>query len=356
MKKFTFLLALLIILGSFAGCGQNTENSEKSGDEKEKVQETQVSEDEDTPYKESEAEKTQYPLTIKTFEQSVTFEKAPEKIGVFQYNAAEILAGLGLADKITALRGEKNAIVDVLPEYRDALEKVPKPEAINVDESIPTLENMLNLDIDVLILNSYFFNVATFGKPEDYINNGINLYITEGSYVPNCEIENTYNDIRNLGKIFDVSAKAESLIEELKKKETYVSEAVKEKEKVPTMILSGESDEKVWVAGGVGLANNILKAAGGENVFSDIDKQFASTTYEEVINRNPEVIVVVRNSGDEKGGEVSIEHLKNRPELSDVNAIKNNRFIVVTLNSIFPGIQNVYSLETIAKNLHPDAF
>lgn len=222
MKKFTFLLALLIILGSFAGCGQNTENSEKSGDEKEKVQETQASEDEDTPYKESEAEKTQYPLTIKTFEQSVTFEKAPEKIGVFQYNAAEILAGLGLADKITAL--------------------------------------------------------------------------------------------------------------------------------------SGESDEKIWVAGGMGLANNILKTAGGENVFSDIDKQFASTTYEEVINRNPEVIVVVRNSGDEKGGEVSIEHLKNRPELSDVNAIKNNRFIVVTLNSIFPGIQNVYSLETIAKNLHPDAF
>ena len=61
-------------------------------------------------------------------------------------------------------------------------------------------------------MSSYYFNLPSFGKYEDYTKNNINIYITEGTYVKNCTLVNTYNDIANLGKIFRVEKKAQSII------------------------------------------------------------------------------------------------------------------------------------------------
>ena len=65
-------------------------------------------------------------------------------------------------------------------------------------------------------MSQYMLNsiIATpiFGTADDYKGNNINLYVPEGSYVKNGTIDNTYNDIRNLGKIFGKEDKAEEII------------------------------------------------------------------------------------------------------------------------------------------------
>ena len=65
-------------------------------------------------------------------------------------------------------------------------------------------------------MSQYMLNsiIATpiFGTADDDKGNNIHLYVPEGSYVKNGTIDNTYNDIRNLGKIFGKEDKAEEII------------------------------------------------------------------------------------------------------------------------------------------------
>ena len=51
-----------------------------------------------------------------------------------------------------------------------------------------------------------------------------------------------------------------------------------------------------------------------------------------------------------------MDFLKSKKELSGISAIKNNKFIIVPLIQLFPGLQNLNALETIAKGLHPELF
>ena len=45
-----------------------------------------------------------------------------------------------------------------------------------------------------------------------------------------------------------------------------------------------------------------------------------------------------------------------KAELSDVDAIKNNRFVVLQLPTIFTGIRNGDAVEILAKGFYPDLF
>ena len=319
MKILIKVIVALIIIVNFQSCNKNSANEQSN---------TNLAITETAESKVELSQKTVYPLTMETFGQSVTIEKVPEKVVVFQYNVAEVLAALNIADKIIALREDNNGITDVLPQYKKALESVPKPEVVNAGGAIPTLESMLTVGGDILLLNSYFFNVPTFGSPAHYLSQGI----------------------------FNVEDRANALIDTLNIQRNDVISRIKNTAKVPTVIFSGEVKGSPTIAGTSGLANDILEAAGGKNIFSDITKQYGRTTYEEIISRRPEVIVVIKDTGDNNGGEAKIALLKSKPELQEIPAIKNNRFIVVPLNAVFSGMQNVSAIQTIAIGLHPEAF
>lgn len=47
-----------------------------------------------------------------------------------------------------------------------------------------------------------------------------------------------------------------------------------------------------YTAGGGGLLNEMIERAGGQNVFSDLQADWGSVSWEEVVSRNPELIVI----------------------------------------------------------------
>ena len=294
-------------------------------------------------------------VEIDNFNTKTKFEEVPKNVVVLCFNSAENLSALGVSKNIIGIRKGHNCIDDVLPEFRDALKDVPLPESINPQKGIPTLENMLNMEPDLIVTNAFYFNVKSFGTPDDYRDNGINLYITEGSYINNPTLENTYNDIMNLGKIFNVENKAEELVKKMRDKVEEITDKVKGKAPVKVLAFDSIRNGTFAVSGGTGLANYIIERAGGKNVFSDLEKQFGRVSLEDIIDRNPDVIVVYRYAID-GDGKAKVEQLKSIEGLSDVSAIKNNRIVIINLFSIFPGLQNTLALEQIAKGLHPDSF
>ena len=266
------------------------------------------------------------------------------------YNAASTLVALGQKDKIIASReAGLLSIDDVAEKYREDVKNIPIPEGY-LKSPFPSLEVNLSLKPDFILMDSFYFNVPDiFGEYKDYTENGINILVTEGSLDKTPEINDMYVDIKNLGKIFDVEDKAKELCDEIEARYNEIKSKVDTSKKYKVMGFDN-GDDKPMVAAGKSLENLLIAEAGGENVFSDIDKQFATVGWEDVIAKNPDYIILHETPGD-KGAENLKSILKNNKELANVNAIKNEKFIVVPLRYMFSGIYTVDAFEMIVDGL-----
>ena len=291
-------------------------------------------------------------VTIYNYDLTTTYTQKPEKVVCLSLNSAEIIAALGEADSILAIQNGNNTVEDLLPEYASVLKDVDIPDSINTGMP-PTLEAMLELSPDLIVMNAYYFNVPFFGTVEDYQNNDMNLYVTEGSYVNYCTIENTYNDIRNLGMIFDKEAEAEAIVSDMEKRLDAVETTIKDEDIVDVMAFDSISDDGLYtIAGGSGLEEELLEMAGANNIFSDIETSFSTVSIEEIVERNPQYIIIHEYTSEENDAQTKIDALKSMNELSDVDAVKKNNFIVVKMMQITPGIENVDFVETVAETIH----
>ena len=76
-------------------------------------------------------------------------------------------------------------------------------------------------------------------------------------------------------------------------------------------------------------------------------KSWATVTWEEVVERNPEVIVIV-NYGDVTA-EQKREFMMSNPAFSTLNAVKNDRFVTLEYVEATPGPRNIQAIKTLAR-------
>ena len=217
---------------------------------------------------------------------------------------------------------------DVLPEYQEAVAAMPFiTEGLN--SGTPNLETVLDQDPDFVLGTYYNFFPVNCGAPEDYEAAGANVYAQEGTYVAGATLENTYNDILNLGQIFHVEERAQELVAEMRAQADEITTKLAETEPVSTFVYdSGEGT--MLSIGGVGLENELLALAGGANIFADQESRYFDASIENIIEANPSAIIVYDYSIS-ADSEQKIEYLKSLSELSEVDAIKNDKIIVLPI-------------------------
>lgn len=216
----------------------------------------------------------------------------------------------------------------VLPEYQEAVAVMPFiTEGLN--SGTPNLETVLDQDPDFVLGTYYNFFPVNCGAPEDYEAAGANVYAQEGTYVAGATLENTYNDILNLGQIFHVEERARELVAEMRAQADEITTKLAETEPVSTFVYdSGEGT--MLSIGGVGLENELLTLAGGANIFADQESRYFDASIENIIEANPSAIIVYDYSIS-ADSEQKIEYLKSLSELSEVDAIKNDKIIVLPI-------------------------
>jgi len=107
-----------------------------------------------------------------------------------------------------------------------------------------------------------------------------------------------------------------------------------------------------------------IVAAGGKNIFGDLEPMYPVVDTEEIIERDPEIIVW--SGGSKVGGyllevedtselETLRDKIMSRPELHGVTAVKNGTVYVIT-SHILGGARNFVSIGYMAKWFHPDLF
>lgn len=294
------------------------------------------------------AEATKYPLTIQSCNREVTFTQAPKHAVSHDINMTQMMLALGLKPRMAGYSGV-TGWKSVTPEMQTILDGLPELAA-----KYPSVETLLNANVDFFFAGwDYGMRVGGDLTPQTLQPLGINVYeLTEScAFVmkrPPASLEDTYNDLRNLGKIFDVQDRANALIGDMQGQVAEVRKGLPADK--PRVFLYDSGEDRAMTSGRLGMPQALIDAAGGRNILDDVEASWTRVNWENVVERNPQVIVIVDY------GEVTAEQkeqfLRSNKALQSVDAIKNRRFIVIPYVQATPGIDNVLAVETLAKGFH----
>ena len=190
------------------------------------------------------------------------------------------------------------------------------------------------------------------GSPEELLAQGIAPFTPKTIQTPNATIETVYEDFYMLGKIFNVNEKAKEVVEGMKSKlaeakKTFVVKPENEKKKV--MILSSINNG-IWVFSS--LAADLVRQAGGINIYEDAGTPYEFVSFESVVHRNPDVIFITDTQSRNMTPEEKANFIKNHPILKDINAAKNNQIYEVNFADVSPGVRNVDFIIRLNKVLY----
>ena len=292
------------------------------------------------------------PVVIENMGRTTTYEEAPETAVALSYRIAAIMVAFVLEDKIVPIAPSMYILDQVSEEYRETVGSFPVLEG---NYGVPTLETVLDTGAEFVFGDAYSFYASAVGTVEDFEAAGVNIYATEGTYVEDATFENIYNDIINIGKIFRVEERAGELVAQLREREAAVEASVAGLEPVRVFYFDSDTGGGVDMStvGDTGLQSLMLEMAGAENIFSDVEGQFVAVSWEDVVDRDPEYIIVCDYYG-EGYAEEKIAELKANPATMDMDAVVNDRFIVVPGMAMFPSLECMDAVELIAAGLHPD--
>lgn len=300
------------------------------------------------------AEADNYPLTVRSCERDVTFSNAPQHAVSHDINLTGMLLALGLRDHMAGYSGISGwKTLD--PSLREALDGLPElaPRYVSV-------ENLLDANADFFLAGwSYGMRIGGPVTPQTLAPFDIPVYELSEScswIMPQrqASLEDLYRDLDNLGRIFDVRERATALVGQLRQRVERVAAQMAEIKQRPRVFLYDSGEDRPTTSGRLGMPQALISTAGGDNVMSDVAASWTQVNWESVVERDPQVIVIVDY------GPTSWQHkrdfLLHHPALGSVEAIRKQRFVVLSYLEVTPSVENAQAIETLATALHPQRF
>lgn len=307
---------------------------------------------------------TQYPLTLENCGQKITYTHAPKRAVALGQNSAEILLLLGLQDRMvgTAFWPSK-----VLPQLADANAKV---KLLTVE--MPRLESILAEDPDFVAaaLPSLIGPNSKVAKREGFEKMGVPTYLSPGTCLASGTAKDAYGsrgqlwspelayrEIDDLSRIFDVPARGQALIADLKAR---VEKARQTAEKAG---LAGKSylfwfsspspSADAYVAGKNSASGYIATVLGGRNAVTN-ETEWPTMSWESIIATQPDVIIVAtldRNRWELDKPEAKIKYLTTDSATREMPAVKNGAIVVMDGSAMNPSVRTIYGAEQVAQSL-----
>ena len=284
--------------------------------------------------------------TVQSCNRTVTFENPPERAVSNDVNLTEMMLVLGLADQMvgyTGISGWKT--LDA--EMRSGVKELPELSA-----KYPTKEVLVGADADFFFAGwNYGMKVGGEVTPETLELFGIKVYeLTEScSHIMDkdkASLNDMYADILNLGKIFGVQSRAEALVESYKSElESFKAKLMNIDEGLRVFVYDSGEDAP-FTAGRYGMPTALIEAAGGQNIMDDLNKSWGTVSWEEVVDRDPQVVVIV-NYGDVTAKQKR-EFMMSNPAFKKISAVKNNRFVTLEYVEATPGPRNIKAVKNLA--------
>ena len=117
-----------------------------------------------------------------------------------------------------------------------------------------------------------------------------------------ASFDDVYAEIDRYGEIFDRDQEAEGLNDELSDRVAAVEEQTRDENRSAAVLYPSVGGGPLYTYGTASMAHPQLEAAGLENVFADMDERVFEVQTEELIDRDPDVLVVL-HQGEEQDAE-----------------------------------------------------
>jgi len=300
-----------------------------------------------------------YPVTVTSCGIPVTYDAAPTRAVSNDINTTEDMLALGLQSHMVGTFG---AIGDgpvsqpVPTQYQAAFAKV---RDVSPNDYF-TLEQLVGLHPDFLFAGwNYGLQLGTNLTPTYLAKFGIKtLVLTEScAHVQpgknSIGINDTYTDLRNLGAIFGVQAKAQQVIAGMQAQ--VAAAQAKVAGLAPIKVFDYDSGQSAPVTGpGLAMPTPLISLGGGTNIFGSLKQSWTTVSWEQVVAAQPQCIII--NDYGTPTAAQKEKFLETFPAAKNLPAVKNRCFLPLAYDEVVPGPRNAAAVVAIARWLHPAAF
>jgi len=174
------------------------------------------------------------------------------------------------------------------------------------------------------------------------------------SLEPN-QLSDIWKDFINIAEALGVKEQGHELVSQLKQRMNKIAQKTINFPQKPTVVCI-EWIEPLMSAGN--WMPELIEMGGGINLFGVAGEQSPWMTWEQLLEANPDVILVMPCGFNLARSKAEMSSLSQKPEWSQLNAVQNQQVYLTDGNQYFnrPGPRLVESLEIIAEILHPAHF
>ncbi|MFB0918054.1 MAG: ABC transporter substrate-binding protein [Clostridiaceae bacterium] len=271
---------------------------------------------------------TVYPITIKSASGTeVEIKAEPKKIVSLSPTFTEVIYALGKGDKLVGRT-----------DFCDYPSQVSSVASVG-SMSNPSIEKIVEMNPDIVITS--FLKEETVKKIEAAGAKVVS--ISSGD-----SLEGSFKNMKEIGKILNANKEAEEIVKNINTQISEVTGKLKDVKPVKTYYVAGFGKNGDYTAGNGTFINEMIKAAGGENVA--IDAEGWSYTSEKLVEKDPTMIFMgsMAKMADE---------FKTTEPYKNLTAVKNNQVFEVDDNLIArEGPRLGEGIKLLAKLFHPDVF
>ena len=299
-----------------------------------------------------------YPVTVSSCGVPVTYDKAPTRAASNDINTTEDMLALGLEPNMVGdfgVEGDGPVGHPVPTEYLAGFHKVR-----DVSSDYFTLEELVGLHPDFLFAGwNYGLQVGTNLTPANLAKYGIQTLVLDESCAhvqsgkKSVSIDNTYQDLSNLGQIFGVEPRAQQVISSMQAQVSSVQKKVAGLK--PIKVFDYDSGEAAPFTGpGLAMVNALIQLGGGTNIFAGLKQSWTSVSWEQVTADQPQCIII--NDYGTPTAAQKEKFLETSPITENFPGVKNRCFLPLSYDEVTPSPRNAEAVVAIAHWLHPSAF
>lgn len=306
---------------------------------------------------------TQYPLTVENCGSTLTFQHAPARAVTIGQSGTEMLyaLGVGVGDKLV---GTSLWFNDVLPKYKAQNDKVER-----LADNDPSFESVIGKRPELVPVQFEWMvgaqgvvgtreqfhelKIPTYLMPSDCEGKD-NLVGADGTRLDPFKIDSLYKSISQLAEIFDVQERGQQLNAELQATLTKATATLKSKGVQQTSALfwfsSADLGIDPYVAGRKGIPDFMLNQLGIRNVVES-DEEWPTVGWETIAKANPTFLVIARMDRRRFPADdfqKKLEYLRSDPVTRNMDAVKNNRIIILDAHAMQASLRMFDGIETLA--------
>ncbi|NYE37443.1 iron complex transport system substrate-binding protein [Nocardioides cavernae] len=273
-----------------------------------------------------------YPLTIENCGADVTFDAAPERLVLLKSSAVPYLHELGVMDRVTARAGAYPE------EYYD-------DETLAELEDIPLLTDQmdssghLQISQEVVISQEPDLVLGQVDNLSRDTLGAVGIPLLEEPALcetgaPKASFEDVYAQLEAYGRVFGRDAEAQEAIADLEADLAETTAGVGDGTgRTAAVLYPTVGGGTTYAYGTLSMAHPQLEAAGFENAFGDVDERVFEVTLEELLGRDPDVLVLLHSEGEPGPVEDAIAGL---PGADELTAVRNGDVMTQLFNFTEP--------------------